>query len=422
MPGHTKIFYGWWIVAAAFFIGFYNAGIVIFGFTAFFDPIVNEFGWSYAQVSLAASLRGAETGLVSPVLGFFVERWGSRWIFFMSGIFIGLGLILLSQIHSLGGFYGGFTFIAIGVSACSPAVASPIAIHWFRRRLGLAMGILSSAAAAGGLMLPIIIKLIDAFGWRQTLFILGMGAILIGIPLSLVIRHKPEQYGYSPDGIPVASPAIDKTQDARLSAPEIEVGTKQALTSRTFWFLTVGFTFQYITISAILAHIMPFLNTVDVSRSTASFFAAAIPLISVIGRLTSGWMSDRIDWKKVVITSYVIISIGTLLFDYVSGSALWILVVAVILFSLSYGSTTTLRAIALRKYFGRSRFATIFGFFLGILSLGAILGPFFAGWIYDTWNSYQYAWILFTAVNLAGLVLMIVTPQLRAKAPAAKDI
>jgi MFS transporter, OFA family, oxalate/formate antiporter len=421
MPGRSKIYYGWWIVAAAFSIGFYNAGIVIFGFTAFFDPIVNEFGWSYAQVSLAASLRGAETGLVSPILGFFVERWGSRWIFFMSGIFIGLGLILLSQIHSLGGFYGGFAFIAVGVSACSPAVANPIAIHWFRNRLGMAMGILSSASAAGGLMLPIIIKLIDAFGWRQAVFILGIGAILIGIPLSMVIRHKPEQYGYSPDGVPVSKSDANKKQNIRPSAPEPEIGTKQALKSRTFWFLIMGFTFQYVTISAVLAHIMPFLNTVNFSRSTASFFAASIPLISVAGRLASGWISDKMDWKKVVIVSYIVISIGTLLFNYVSISKLWVLVLAIILFSLSYGSNTTLRAISLRNYFGKSRFATIFGFFLGILSLGAILGPFVAGWIYDTWNSYQYAWIFFTAINVVGLILMIVTPQIRTKAPAAVD-
>jgi MFS family permease len=163
------------------------------------------------------------------------------------------------------------------------------------------------------------------------------------------------------------------------------------------------------------------LNTVSVSRSTASFFAAAIPLISVAGRLSSGWMSDRMDWKKVVIASYIVISIGTLLFNYVSVSKLWVLVVAIILFSLSYGSSTTLRAISLKNYFGRTRFATIFGCFLGLLSVGAILGPYFAGWIYDTWNSYQYAWIFFTAINVVGLVLMIVTPQIRTKAPVAVD-
>lgn len=415
----SKLFYGWWMVIAAVIIMLYNAGIVIFGFTAFFDPVVKEFGWSYAQVSLAASLRGAETGLISPILGFFVDRWGPRWMFFGSGIFIGAGLIILSGIHTLAGFYGGFTFIAIGISACSPVSANVVAINWFRRRLGLAMGILSAGSAFGGIMLPMIIKLIDAFGWRQALFILGIGSLVISLPLSLVIRHKPEPYGYAPDGDAVIPAPVSQIKHVEVPLPDI--GVKKALTSRTFWFLTLAFTFQYITISAVLAHIMPFLNTVNIARSTAGFFAAAIPLISMVGRLGSGWLSDKMNRKRVAIVSYAAMGFGTLLFEFVSGSTLWLLVLAVILFSFSYGSSTTMRAVLLQQHFGKTRFGTIFGFLLGVLSLGAILGPFFAGWFFDMWNNYQFAWILFTVINMAGLVLLVITPRMQVKAPAASE-
>jgi MFS family permease len=119
-----KIFYGWWIVTACFSIAILSGGIVIYGFTAFFDPIIAEFGWSYAAVSLAISLRGAETGLMSPILGFFVDRWGARWILFSGSIFAGLGLILLSRIHTLAQFYGAFIVVAISTS-CSGAGESP---------------------------------------------------------------------------------------------------------------------------------------------------------------------------------------------------------------------------------------------------------------------------------------------------------
>ena len=93
-----KIFYGWWIVGACFVISFYVAGVVYFGFTAFFEPIANEFGWSYTQISFAASLRGIEVGLLSPAVGILIDRLGPRWIMFGGAILAGCGLWLTQAI------------------------------------------------------------------------------------------------------------------------------------------------------------------------------------------------------------------------------------------------------------------------------------------------------------------------------------
>jgi hypothetical protein len=79
------MFYGWWVVSACFLISLYVGGVIVFGFTALFQPIVEEFGWSYAQVSLAASLIGLETGLLAPLLGFLVDRWVREDGYFRSG-------------------------------------------------------------------------------------------------------------------------------------------------------------------------------------------------------------------------------------------------------------------------------------------------------------------------------------------------
>jgi MFS family permease len=191
--------------------------------------------------------------------------------------------------------------------------------------------------------------------------------------------------------------------------------TRQAIKSRTFWHLTLAYTLQYLVIAAVLAHIMPFLNTVDVPRSSASLFAGAIPIISIFGRLTAGWLSDKYSRKKVAVGSFAGVCIGTLLFDYTTSVTVWPLILAVILFSFSYGSANTLRTVMTREYFGRSRFATIFGIMLGVLCLGSILGPFLAGWTFDLWKSYHYAWIIFTGVNVVSLLLLATTPRIRAK-------
>jgi OFA family oxalate/formate antiporter-like MFS transporter len=108
-----KIFYGWWIVLACSLIGLYVAGTVAFGFTAFFEPIREEFGWSYTQISLAASLRGLEMGIFAPLVGFLADRFGPRKLMLWGTITVGFGLILLSLTQSIAMFYGSFLLIAL---------------------------------------------------------------------------------------------------------------------------------------------------------------------------------------------------------------------------------------------------------------------------------------------------------------------
>ena len=118
----SRVFYGWWIVGACFLLSLYTGGTFILGFTAFFEPIANEFGWSYTQVSLAASLRGANMGLLAPLMGFLVDRWGPRRLILGGIVLLGIALILLSRVTSLSMFYGTFIIVAFGISGLSPTV------------------------------------------------------------------------------------------------------------------------------------------------------------------------------------------------------------------------------------------------------------------------------------------------------------
>ena len=102
-----KVFYGWWVVFACFLIAFYVAGTIVFGFTAFFEPIAEESGWSYTQISIGASLRGLEMGIFAPIIGFLVDRFGPRRLIFCGTLIAGFGFILLSKTNSLPPGEGG---------------------------------------------------------------------------------------------------------------------------------------------------------------------------------------------------------------------------------------------------------------------------------------------------------------------------
>ena len=161
----ASIFYGWWIVFGCFLIAFYVGGTALFGFTAFFDPIVEEFGWSYTQISLAFSLRGLEMG-ISPITGFLVDRFGVGWLTFFGTIIVGLALILLGLTNSLGMFYGAFFLLGLGAGGCGGAVLMTAVAHWFRKNVGRAMGIVTCGFGAGGIVIPVIVWLIELYHWR----------------------------------------------------------------------------------------------------------------------------------------------------------------------------------------------------------------------------------------------------------------
>jgi sugar phosphate permease len=405
-----KIFYGWWIVASCAANGFLLGGFISLGFTAFIDPIVNDLGWNYTQISFAASLRGVEVALFSPLIGFMVDRWGPRTLMFGGTILCGLSLLFLSSVQSLGMFYLGFIIMALGMSGNSSPVVMAAMANWFRRRLGLASGIVSSGFALGGLLVPIVVVLIDTLEWRTALIILGIVTIVVGIPTSLVLRQNPEKYGFLPDGDsePVS---YDKSEPVKIKKSETDPSPLQALKSRAFWYITLIMTFQIIATTAVTVHIMPSLNSVNISRSTASLVATAVPLLSIVGRLGSGWLADRYNIKWVSLGFFVCLMSGLILMVYVSSLALWMIIPFAFLFGVGWGGNNTLRVNLTNRYFGRTNFGSIFGILTGINAFGGLLGPLFAGWIYDNLGSYQIAWFTLASIILLSIMFIILLPS-----------
>jgi len=407
LPG---VFYGWWIVGACFLVASLTGGFIVLGFTAFFEPIAYEFGWSYAQISLAASLRGAEVGLLAPLVGFIIDRWGPRRIMFTGIIIIGLGLLFLSRITSLSTFYGAFALIAIGISGCSATVTMTAVANWFRKKVGIAMGIMLSGFASGGLWMPLVVELIDIFGWRPAIFILGLIIWAIGLPLSLLLRHKPEQYGCLADGEQSDAMAPDNSLYPAQTI-EVNITTKQAIKSRAFWHIVLAMMLQFFAISSVIVHVMPYLSSVGIARSTSTFVASAVPLLSITGRLGAGWLGDRFDKRWVATGCFTIMGLGLLAFSYLSYEAIALIFPFAIFFGIGWGGNTTLRAALLREYFGRSRFGSILGLTMGMLALGTIIGPLFAGWVFDNRNSYHAAWLTFACFVVIALIIMMTTPS-----------
>ena len=138
-----KIFFGWYIVAATMILMVYNSAMFIYGFTAFMNPIAATFGWTFAQVSLAQSLRGLETGALDPFIGIAADRWRAQSLIFIGLVILALGTVCIGLSTNLAMFYGGFLLIGLGSAMGISMVPQTVIARWFRRNIGKASGILA---------------------------------------------------------------------------------------------------------------------------------------------------------------------------------------------------------------------------------------------------------------------------------------
>jgi len=179
--------------------------------------------------------------------------------------------------------------------------------------------------------------------------------------------------------------------------------------------------FVYLTISAIIVHVMPYLSSVGIARSTSSVVAMAIPLTSVVGRLAGGWLSDRFNKRRVATGFFAMMGLGFLFFSYVSDEKMYLLVPFIILFGIGWGGCPPVRAALLTEYFGRTHFGTIHGVIMGMVALGSVVGPLFAGWVFDSWGSYHAAWLVFAFLTFAALIVISTAPSVGTNAQLADN-
>jgi len=396
-----NLYYGWWIVLACFIINLYVGGIIFFSFTAFFEPIHQEFGWSYTQISLATSLRGLEMGIFAPIVGFLVDRFGSRKLLLGGTIVIGIGLVLLSFTQSLLMFYLCFLFIALGAGGCTSVVTMTAVAIWFKKNVGLALGIMASGFGAGGLIIPLIVSMIDASGWRLTLVILGVGMWLLGVPLSLIVRDRPDQLGLSPDG-PLTESST--TSDQGESPEKTKRAFLEMIKKRSFLYLNIAETVRMMTVTAVVTHLMPYLSSIGIPRATSGAVAAALPLVSIVGRFGFGWWGDRFDKRIVLATTFFLMSAGVFAFCYVQ--SFWVLLLFILLFAPGFGGSMVLRGAILQEYYGMASFGKMLGIVLGSASIGGIIGPTLAGWAFDTLGSYTSVW--YGLCGISGVAIFLI--------------
>ena len=406
MARKFRPFYGWWIVVVSAITLLLAGGIGFYSFGAFFTPLIDEFGWSRAQISLSMSIMGL-IGLTGPLLGTWVDRYGAKRVMLLGAIFMGLSFACLGFTFSLYYFYALYFVVAAGQMAILNIPVLTLVSNWFEKRKGLAMGISVAGLGLGGMiMLPLSAHLIHLLGWRWTYPILGITICVVLVPLILLmVKNSPYDIGTSPDGEKYTPP--EKNQ--RTPVPDINMPIQRwtlpkALKTSTFWIVVLAFMMVFVGTASVIAHAVPFFVGQGFSNQLASTILGSAVGVSILGRIITGYLSDRIPVKYVAVLFFTFQMAGLLVLIF-PGTQVNI-VAFVVVFGLAMGGLFVLEPLVIREYFGSDSFGAIYGGLWAFETLGWAAGPYVTGYVFDITRSYNLAFIGFIFATLLATVLI----------------
>lgn len=414
VAGNQKgIFYGWWIVAISAFFNLIVSGTLFFGFTAFFNPLKQEFGWTSAQTALGFSLQRFEGGIVAPLVGFIFDRFGPRKLVLFGMAIAGAGMVFMSRINSLTEFYAAFLVTAIGVSIGWAGPPMYCVSNWFARKRTRALSYLMAGSSLGGIIVPLLVLLIAQAGWRTSLVVVGISFWLVSIPVAIMLRHRPETVGLLPDGEAKTEP--EPISKVKTPSIEADFSVRSALKSHAFWLISFACMLSQFIATAVNVLEMPHLENIGISREVSGVAVTFTALMTFCGNLSIGFIGDRWRKSRVIALAFALQCAGVVILAFIG--ELWQLVPFVIIYGVGFGATMPMRISLMADYFGRTSLGTILGCLMSVTVIGSILSPVIAGWFYDINGNYRTIFVIF-----AVIAALSVPAILAAKRPVPKNI
>ena len=391
----NRVFFGWWIVLGAVAIQALQVGLLLQAFGAYFLHLQAEFGWSRAALAWSFSLLQLQNGVLGPVQGWLVDRFGPRAVL-AAGIFaLALGFLLLSQVQTLTGFYLVSLVLSVGFGLSGYLTLMVTVANWFRRRRGLALGLSATGLGIGGMIVPLVAVALTAFGWRNTAIASGIIILAVGLPVLPLMRGRPERYGMMPDGGPGPTKSPTASAPAE-SAPDFTVG--QAVRTLAFWMISFGHGSALLVVGAIIVHLIPHLvQRLEASLESAALVVTVMTVTSIVGQVGGGYLGDKVD--KRLICAACMVAHTVALMGLAFTPSLGLAYVFAIIHGLAWGTRGPLMGAIRADYFGRTSLGSIMGLSAVIVTVGIMAGPVFAGWMADELGNYEVGFVVLAVLT-----------------------
>ncbi|OAF19159.1 MFS transporter [Bradyrhizobium neotropicale] len=398
------LFPGWKVVVgSAAGIGFGSIVFFAASFALLAGAWAQRFGWAQTELAKAAGIFLLVQAIMSPILGWFLDRWGTRKVAMISIVLFAISLAMLSQIgNSLNQMYLTLALMSL-VSAGTnvPSYARAISL-WFDRKRGRALGLAASSQAIGAFLMPVMIQMIIAqFGWSAALLAVAAVQLLVCLPLvALLVKNSPTPYGLLPDG---AEPA-GNVATTRLEVAGLEL--REILRPGAFWKLAVCFGIMGMSTYAIAAN-MTFILTKTAGAAPAQVakVVAITGIAMLLGRITFGYLLDKIHGSIIGVVALLLTASCYVIYAMTDAPAL--IYVGAFIGGMAIGGETDLMPYLAGRFFGTLAVARIYGWFLTMFFGGGTIGPAVFAYVMAVSNSAITPLLMLAALQIVPAVIFL---------------
>ncbi len=411
-----RVHYSWFILIVTFF-SIIVAGITMSSSGVFIDPLEKEFHWDRSTIALAFAVSLFLYGISGPFMAALLEVIGLKKMMLgaMATLVLGMTLtFLMNQSWQLIVIWGGI--IGLGASLFLTVLSPYVANHWFVKRRGLAVGILTASTATGQLiLLPVLAIIIEHYSWRWAITLMLLLSIIMFFMIALFIKNRPPQDmgGLTPYG---QEEAIEEQQIQQKKNPIAMAfkGLYEAIKVKAFWLLAGSFFICGLSTSGLIGtHFVSYCISFGVPLVTAASFLSFMGIFNLLGTTASGWLSDRFDNRWLLFWYYLLRGASLLLLPYALAQGSFVLLtIFTIFYGLDWIATVPPTISMTRQIFGMQKSSIIYGWIFASHQAGAAVAAYGGGLIYKFFNSYTWAFFLagmFCA--MASLFVIIVKKQ-----------
>ncbi|KWF39902.1 MFS transporter permease [Burkholderia diffusa] len=412
----SRVFYGWYVVAAAFAVTFVGFGSA-YTFSAFVESLQRDFAASRGQISLVFSLAGFLYFGFGIVSGPLADRFGSRRLAVAGMLLTAAGLAAAGAAHTLLQVYFAYGLgVGLGVG-CAYVPAVGAVQRWFVRRRGFASGLAVAGIGVGTLVMPPLASaLIAHVGWRGAYVTLAAIAVVVGAGMSLLIENDPRGRGLLPDGDVARAQSGDEQPGAASSVPA-GATVREAVTSRPFASLYAACLVCSFGVFVPFVHLVPYALDHGVAQSTAVLLLGAIGVGSTAGRFFLGGLADRFGRRASLLAMFA--GMAAALVAWAGAGSVATLAAFALVFGVFYGGWVAVLPAVVMDYFGGRNVSAIIGMLYTSVAFGTLIGPAAAGFIYDAGGGYLMPILASAIANAIAFAIVAATGRAPVAARAA---
>ena len=413
-----------WVVAFLTFLALLSAAGIRATSTVLVLPLEDDFGWDRATVSLALSVNLLLYGLCGPFAGALTARFGVRRVMLvgLTVLAVATGLsVFMSQFWQMLALWG--VLVGLGSGSMALVLGAIVATRWFVKRRGLVTGIFAASAAAGQLIfLPQQAAIVETFGWRPATLLVSAVAIGVAALVALFMRDDPRDIGLRPYGMPaseVLAPVQVQGNPFGLAVDALA----QSVRVKDFWLLAGSFAIcGATTVGLISVHLIPASVEHGFDEVTAAGMLAAMGAFDLVGTTLSGWLTDRIDARKLLVWYYTLRGIALLFLPAAFASGAPALAAFVVFYGLDWVATVppTVRLVADR--FGKERVGPVFGWVFAAHQIGGSFAALAAGVVHTWLGDYLVAFLTAGALCLLASGLILSLGRSAARVPSREPL